>query len=190
MHLLFFESTYSLRRTVLIFSFYSFGEGWVVGLSPLVRSRVSVSRGYNPCFGRVEAPNAQLAHCLSFGQDLDGDLLSDLSLNPYPWASLSSRRTQDMHGERAHTRTFICMCAIHAIVTTCITSKAIDSNLHHVLGLFCLIIFLTIDSSLNILGILVYLSIPLVFQIVYVNALAVSFYRLLFIGTNKALVKS
>ena len=69
----------SLRRVVP--NSYSIALAWgeLVGLSPFVKGRVNVSRGYNPCFGRVEAPNAPPVVCLSFGQDLDGDFTFYLS---------------------------------------------------------------------------------------------------------------
>ena len=65
----------SLRRVVPVS--YSIALAWheLVGISPLVRGRVGVSRGYNPCFGKAEAPKAPPRHFLSFGQDLDGDIL-------------------------------------------------------------------------------------------------------------------
>ena len=73
------ESTHSLRRMVPVACSIALACRKLVGLSPFVRGRVSVCRGYNPCFGRAEAPKAPPRHCLSFGQDLDGDLLfSDL----------------------------------------------------------------------------------------------------------------
>ena len=65
----------SLRRIVLVSCSIALAWRELVGLFPLVRGRVGVSRGYNPCFGRAEAPKAPPRHCLSFGQDLDRDLI-------------------------------------------------------------------------------------------------------------------
>ena len=58
---------------------HRFGVVQVGRFVPLVRGHVGVSRGYNPCFGRAEAPKAPPYYCLSSGQDLDGDpTFSDL----------------------------------------------------------------------------------------------------------------
>ena len=61
------ESTHSLRRTVSTSCSTALAWPKSVGLSPLVRGRVSASRGYHSHFGRVMATNAPLHYCLSFG---------------------------------------------------------------------------------------------------------------------------
>ena len=71
MHLLISESTHQSEKGSIGLCSVALAWGKLIGLSPLVRGRVDVSRGYNPCFGRVEAPNAPPIVCLSYGQDLD-----------------------------------------------------------------------------------------------------------------------
>ena len=65
----------SLRRTVPASCPTALAWRESVGLSPLVRGHVDVSGGYHIRFGGVEATNTPPCYYLSFGQDLDRDLI-------------------------------------------------------------------------------------------------------------------